>query len=81
VPRDANATANGEPKTTFPLAGSPSVSSMTVCDQRSTSAISPTGSFVLIAARDSSTVKVGMPIDSTSGMVSEASRDASRARP
>ena len=36
---------------------------------------------MLIAARDSPTVKVGLPIDSTSAMVSEASRDASRTRP
>ena len=34
-----------------------------------------------IAARDSPTVKVGSPIDSTSAMCSEASRDASRTRP
>ena len=34
-----------------------------------------------IAARDSVTVNVGSPIDSTSAMVSEASRDASRTRP
>ena len=37
--------------------------------------------FVAIAVKDSPTVKVGSPIDSTSAMCSEASRDASRTRP
>jgi hypothetical protein len=54
---------------------------MRVCDQRSASAISPTRNFVLIVARDTPTVKSGLPIDSTSAMVSEASRDASRTLP
>lgn len=41
----------------------------------------PVSVFVAIAARDSVTVKVGSPIESTRAMVSEASRDATRARP
>jgi hypothetical protein len=36
---------------------------------------------VLIAMKDSATVSVGLPIDSTSANVAEASRDASRTRP
>jgi hypothetical protein len=42
VQRVASAAANGDPMMKLPLVGSPSAKSMTVCDQRSASPISPT---------------------------------------
>ena len=61
--------------------GSPSAQSMTVCDHRKMSAISPVLKLTLIAMNPAPTVRAGSPIESSSAICSDASRDASRTRP
>ena len=81
-PRNANATASGDPKPKpAPLAGSPAARSMTVCDHRKSSPNSPTSNQLMNATNANPTVKVGSPIDSSSAICSDASRDPSRERP
>ena len=60
--------------------GSPSARSMARWASRRVSAISPAKYFAVIAAKDSPSIKVGSPMDSSSPVYSEASRDASRGR-
>ena len=82
MPRHANATASGDPTPKpAPLAGSPSARSMTVCDHRKMSPNSPASNQLANATNANPMVRVGSPIDSSSAICSDASRDASRARP
>ena len=66
---------------TAPLAGSPAARSMTCCDHRKTSRHSPPSNLGKNTGKDNPMVRVGSPIDSSSAICSDASRDASRNRP
>ena len=59
-----------------PLVGSPSARSMTVCDHRKISPNSPASSQLTNAMDANPMVRVGSPIDSSSAICSDASRDA-----
>ena len=81
MPRNATAIASGDPiPKPAPLAGSPSARSMTVCDHRTISANSPLSNQLANATNANPMVKVGSPIDSSSAICSDASREASRVR-
>ena len=80
--RHAIAIASGDPKPKLaPLAGSPSARSMTVCDHRKISPNSPASNQMSNATNANPMVKVGSPIDSSSAICSDASREPSRERP
>ncbi len=82
TPRHANAIASGDPTPKpAPLAGSPSVRSMTVCDQRKISPNSPASNQLANTMNANPSVGVGSPNDSRSAICSDASCDASRTRP
>ena len=60
------------------MVGSPSARSITCCANRKTSATSPVSNLAMNTEKDSATVNVGSPIDSSSRSCSVASRDASQ---
>jgi hypothetical protein len=78
----ANPIANGDPRPKpAPLAGSPPARSMTVCDHRKISPNSPPLNQLAKAMNANPMVKLGSPIESSSAICSDASRDPSPGRP